>query len=390
MVKNFQFASTPKILFKPGYLAALPDIAGQFGKKIILVTGKKSFSESPYSGTLFKSLDEKGFTFKRIIIDGEPSPEIIDKTVAELNISQFDLVISIGGGSVLDAGKAISAMMYMKEPIISFLEGVGTLEHPGTKLPMIAVPTTAGTGSEATKNAVISSTGKNGFKRSLRHDNFVPDFAVIDPELTLACPPEITAASGMDCFTQLVESYLSTNSINYTDALAIEGLKAVKSSLSKSVSDGSDLEARTGMSFAALTSGICLANAGLGVVHGFASSIGGFLNIPHGIICGTLMPSANAVSVRKLREIDSKGVALSKYVTLGKLFLSEKGRPDHFYIDGFLSYLSDLADEIRLPRLGKYGLETKDIEDICAATENKYNPVKLGRDDMMEILYSRI
>jgi alcohol dehydrogenase class IV len=102
------------------------------------------------------------------------------------------------------------------------------------------------------------------------------------------------------------------------------------------------------------------------------------------------MPSANAVSVRKLREIDSKGVALSKYVTLGKLFLSEKGRPDHFYIDGFLSYLSDLADEIRLPRLGKYGLETKDIEDICAATENKYNPVKLGRDDMMEILYSRI
>ena len=250
---------------------------------------------------------------------------------------------------------------------------------PGPKLPFIAVPTTSGTGSEATKNAVISKIGKGGFKRSLRHDNFVPDIALVDPELTLNCPEDITAASGMDCFTQLTEAYLSDKSNEYTDALAIEGLKAIKTSLIRSYTNGEDIEARTGMSFAALTSGICLANAGLGVVHGFASSIGGMYNIPHGLICGTLMASSNEINVRELRKKATNPAALKKYALLGELFLDEKGKTDDYYIDGFIQYLYILANDLHLTKvLKKYGLKEKDVGIICSETEIKNNPVKLA------------
>ena len=216
-----------------------------------------------------------GIKYHHVVVSGEPSPELIDTTVEKYRNEAVDAIVAIGGGSVLDAGKAISAMLHRTESIKEFLEGVGTIEHPGTKLPFIALPTTSGTGSEATKNAVISHVGKSGYKKSLRHDNFVPDIAIVDPRFTLSCPQNITAASGMDCFTQLIESYLSDKANEYTDALAWEGLKEIKSSLVQSYMHGNDIQARTGMAFASLTSGICLANAGLGVVHGFASSIGG-------------------------------------------------------------------------------------------------------------------
>lgn len=277
-------------------------------------------------------------------------------------------------------------MMYKREPITEFLEGIGTKDHPGTKLPYIAVPTTSGTGSEATKNAVISRTGINGFKKSLRHDNFIPDIAIVDPQLTLGCPANITAASGMDCFSQLTEAFLSDKSSEYTDALAMEGLKAVKDSLIKSYIQGNNVDARTGMSFAALTSGICLANAGLGTVHGLASAIGGIYEIPHGIICGTLMAKTNEINVRKLRKNNSNHVALGKYALLGHLFLEEKEKSDSYYIDGFIRLLKNLTIELQLPGLKKYRLKEKDFELICSLAENKNNPVTLNIDDMLETL----
>ena len=171
----------------------------------------------------------------------------------------------------------------------------------------------------------------------------MPELALVDPELTLDCPPEITAASGMDCFTQLTEAYLSDKSNEYTDALAIEGLKAIKLSLRRCCADGHDIEARAGMSFAALTSGICLANAGLGVVHGFASSIGGMYNIPHGLVCGTLMAKSNEVNVRVLRKTPGNLVSLKKYSMLGQLFLDVEGKNDQYYIDGFIEFLHKLT-----------------------------------------------
>ncbi len=351
MVKPFQFASLPKIIFQPGGLEKLPALIKSYGNNVILVTGKRSFINSEKANLLFRKLKKEGINYDTVTIAGEPSPDDIDRNVSRLRTEKFDCVAGIGGGSVLDAGKALSAMMYKTGTVLDYLEVVGTKDHPGTKLPYIAVPTTSGTGSEATKNAVISKIGRDGFKRSLRHDNFVPDIALVDPELTLGCPADITAASGMDCFTQLMEAYLSDKSNPYTDALALEGLKEIKASLVRSFKDGHDIEARAGMSFAALTSGICLANAGLGVVHGFASSIGGRYNIPHGVVCGTLMGITNEVTIKKLRKIIPGSPALKKYAVLGELFTDQKNKSEDSSIDGFIDYLHKMTEELHLPGL---------------------------------------
>jgi alcohol dehydrogenase class IV len=390
MVTPFQFSRLPVIHFGSGKIKLLSGFIRRYGNRIILVTAKGSFIKSNYAEMLFDSFLKEGILHHHVVIESEPSPEIIDDAVGKFRNESVDAVVSIGGGSVLDAGKAISAMMYVNGSVREYLEGVGTKEHPGTKLPFIALPTTSGTGSEATKNAVISQTGKDGFKKSLRHDNFVPDIAIIDPDLTLSCPQNITAAGGMDCFTQLTESYLSDKAVEYTDALALEGLKVLKSSLVQSFRNGQNITARSGMSFAALTSGICLANAGLGVVHGFASSVGGMFNIPHGVVCGTLMAPANAITVRELRKQNANPGAMNKFMRLGRLFIDVDGKQDDYYIDGFVEYLEMLSDELKLPCLSQFGIKEEDLGPICRITEIKNNPVKLNTDNLIEILKARL
>ena len=388
MVDNFRFARIPAVHFGKGAFSTLPSLCRKYGKSIVVVTGKGSFIRSPHAEKFFNDLKEDGFTWRHVPVEGEPSPETIDSAVQNIGNEIINLVVGIGGGSALDAGKAISAMLHCECSVKDYLEVTGTKSHPGTKVPFIAVPTTSGTGSEATKNAVISHIGKDGFKRSLRHDNFVPEIALVDPLLTVSCPPDITAASGMDCFTQLTEAYLSNNATPYTDALALEGLKEVKNSLVRCCNDGSDTEARSGMSFAALTSGICLANAGLGVVHGFASSLGARYNIHHGSICGTLMSSANEINVRVLRKERGKA-ALSKYATLGRLFLGENNSDDDYFIDGFIDYLFNISSELKLPGLRSAGVDSLDFQDFVQHTECKNNPVKLSPEQLYEILDKR-
>jgi alcohol dehydrogenase class IV len=390
MVNPFQFARLPKIYFKNGILSELPIIVQQFGKNLILVTGGNSFIDSVHAEKLLSDLKKDDVNYFVCSVRGEPAPDTIDQIVQRFNKENINLVVAIGGGSVIDTGKAISAMMYKTDSVSDFLEGIGTRVHPGTKLPFIAVPTTAGTGSEATKNAVLSQVGPNGFKRSLRHDNFVPDIALVDPLLTLNCPPEITAASGMDCFTQLTEAFLSTNSGEYTDALALEGLKEVSKSLKRSYKNSCDVEARSGMSFAALTSGICLANAGLGAVHGFASSIGGMYDIPHGLICASFIASVNEINVKELRKKSMNSAALRKYAILGRLFPGNTSGSEDFYIDGFIDYLHKLEAEMNLKALRTFGLRRDDIELICSKTDIKNNPVELGSENLIEIATSVI
>lgn len=390
MFKPFSFARLPVIWFGRGRFGMLSGLVKKTGRRVLIVTGRSSFTESVYGKQLFRELAREKVDIYHVVVPGEPSPAVVDEAVKGFSEERIDLVVAVGGGSVIDAGKAISAMLPLCESVKDYLEGVGTKEHPGKKVTFIAVPTTSGTGSEATKNAVISQRGVNGYKRSLRHDNLVPDVALVDPELTLSCPRDITAASGMDCFTQLTEAFLSVKANEYTDALALEGLKAVRSSLERSVAEGRDVEARTGMSFAALTSGICLANAGLGVVHGFASSIGGMFDIPHGIVCGTLMASANEINIRRLRQTGGNATAIGKYISLGKLFLAEKGRSDDYYVDGFISYLQRLTSDFNLARLGSFGLREADIPAICSETENKNNPVRLHPEEIAEIIRNRL
>lgn len=388
-VKPFQFSRLPVIHFGNGVLSKLPAIVSQYGKKIVLLTGNSSFIQSDHAKALTGAFNKGSVHYTHVPIVSEPGIDMIDRIAADLRSEHPDVVLAIGGGSVMDAGKAVSAMLTVDGSVVDYLEEVGTRQHPGSKIPFIAVPTTAGTGSEATKNAVISKTGKNGFKRSLRHENFVPDIAIVDPALTLSCPPGVTAASGMDCLSQLTEAYLSTKANVYTDALAIEGIRAVKNSLIPAFHDGSDPVARTGMSFAALTSGICLANAGLGVVHGFASSIGGIYDIPHGLICGTLMAASNEISVKELLKTKANGTALMKYAELGKIFAEEHDRTDSWYINRFIDYLHELTVILNLPGLKSAGVEESAIDEICDKTGSKNNPVSLDKDSLKEILLKR-
>jgi len=390
MTASFGFSRLPLIVFGNGKFGMLPSLIGKYGTSVCLVTGSTSFITTERASRFLDTLDGMNITYRIIKVAGEPSPAVVDNAVRACAGIRPDVVVAIGGGSALDAGKAISAMLNMEESVKTFLEGVGTGEHPGTKVPFIAVPTTSGTGSEATKNAVISETGANGFKKSLRHDNFVPDIALVDPLLTLDTPPDVTAAAGMDAFTQLTEAYLSVKAMPYTDALAIEGLRAVSRSLAACFHNGRDEENRSDMSFAALTSGICLANAGLGAVHGFAGTMGGMFEIPHGVVCGTLMAKANEVNIRELRKKDTANPALAKYALLGELFLGEKGRSSDWYIDGFADHLHTLSLELGMQTLGKYGIREDVLRVICSQTDIKNNPVALSEDDLYEILFSRL
>ncbi len=389
-MRPFSFARLPLIKFGEGRISELALLAREFGSNMLLVTGARSFTDSPYAVKLFEQLEKNGVTVYHISVPGEPSPENVDEAVLRLSGQRIDAVASVGGGSVIDAGKAISAMLHAPGSVKDYLEIEGGKEHPGTKVPFIAVPTTSGTGSEATKNAVISSVGTNGFKRSLRHDSFVPDVAIVDPVLTLGCPSQITAAAGMDCFTQLTEAYLSTKANEYTDALSLEGVKAVRRSLERSYTHGDDIAARTDMSFAALTSGICLANAGLGIVHGLAGTIGALYNIPHGVVCGTLMATANEITVRELRNISTAHPSLRKYAVLGRLFSESVGKDDDYYVDSFIGCLHGLTNRLNLPLLGSYGPETADLKVISSKSDVKNNPVELSTGVLSEILARRL
>ncbi len=390
MVDGFSLAQTPQIYFGPGKITTLPALIAHYGKHVLVLTGTSSFVASPQWKQLQTQLEDKAVRWDHYVIEREPTPAMIDGCVAQYRNTPIAAVVAVGGGSVLDAGKAIAAMLKTPGWVKDYLEGVGNQNPPGFTLPFIAIPTTSGTGSEATKNAVLSEVGVQGFKKSLRHDNFVPDIALVDPELTLSCPPSITASSGMDAFTQLLESYVSIKANAITDALAISGLQRIQKSLRKAYDDSENIAARADVAYAALLSGITLANAGLGVVHGFASAIGGFFPVPHGVICGTLMGPSNRITLEKLREKGNNPAALAKYAAVGRLFSDKGGKPDTYYEDELMALVEEWTELMKIPKLSAYGIGKKDVEKIVKATGNKNNPAVLDQKELAAVLVARL
>ena len=392
MVDSFQLTNTPNILFGRGKIKELSIKAEDYGKNILLIHGSGSFIQSEKGQGILTSLNNSGFQVSKAGVSHEPSPDLIDEIVQDNLSANIDLVVAIGGGSVLDTGKAVSAMLPLDEPVREYLEGVGSRKPLGEKVPFIAIPTTSGTGSEATNNAVISEVGEKGFKKSLRHNNYVPDIALVDPELVLSCPPEITAASGMDAFTQLLEAYVSTKASILTDAWAREGLKAISRSLEKAVHKGKDIDARTDMAFAALVSGIVLANAGLGLVHGFASSIGGIIDMPHGQVCGSLMAVVHEKTIRALQTNYPESRVLKKYVHVGMMFSGDKApdKSDDYYLDQFIRKLHVMTESLGLERFSDYGLTETWAAEIAGNTGNKNNPISFSEEERKNMLISRL
>ncbi|MBC7187499.1 MAG: iron-containing alcohol dehydrogenase [Calditrichaeota bacterium] len=393
MMASFSFSRTPRIVFGCGSVARLPELVAQFGSRILLVTGTQALSASGKLQEIMAALRRVGVVVEHLTVAEEPSPQLVDEAAEALRPKSVRVVVAVGGGSVLDAGKAISAMLPENGTVAAFLEGVGHPErHSGKKVPFIAVPTTAGTGSEATKNAVLTRRGPGGFKKSLRHEHFVPDVAIVDPVLSCTCPPELTAACGMDAFTQLLESYVSSKASPLTDLLALQGMERVRDCLERAVTNGAvDIEAREGMAYAALLSGLTLANAGLGIVHGLAGPLGALAPIPHGVACGTLLAAATRMTIASLRQADDEQsrLALEKYGTVGALLTGEKG--------DVLTQCWRLVDEMerwterfRLPRLGSYGLDEALLREAARQGENKNNPAALSEEQRLALLRERL
>jgi alcohol dehydrogenase class IV len=391
VVDAFDLTLPKRTVFGAGKAKMIPALLESYGTRVLILTGKQSFLNSEHWDRLSLHLQDARIRWYQEVIDTEPSPVMIDGIVDGYRRKAIDAVVAIGGGSVLDAGKAVSAMIKTPGSVRDYLEGVGTHKPDGAKLPFIAVPTTSGTGSEATKNAVISEVGRDGFKKSLRHDNYVPDIALVDPELAMQCPASITASCGMDAFTQLLESYLSTRANRYTDALALDGLRLVARFLPGVVHNGGeDLEARSAMAYAAYLSGVTLANAGLGVVHGFASSVGAHFSVPHGMLCGTLMGAANKITLEKIKEQGGAERALEKYAAVGRIFSDVAGKPDAWYADSLVERIYAWTVDFGLGKLSDYGVRSHDIELLSTTTGCKNNPVELDAEALGRILAERL
>lgn len=394
MMPAFSIARLPRIEFGCGLIARLPALAARYGKTALLITGAASLKRSPAWPVIESGLQAAGLTWHSESISGEPSPQTVDDCAQRHRNRAIDVVIGIGGGSVLDAAKAIAGLLRVNKPVMDFLEGVGPeLPYQGPATPFIAVPTTAGTGSEATKNAVLSVPGKDGFKKSFRDERLVPEYALLDPDLLATCPAPLIAADGMDALTQLLESYLSLKANPVTDALALSGLEAARDSLLPWYETrGDQNQARSAMAYAALLSGICLAQTGLGSVHGLASPLGAFFPIPHGVVCGTLVGAATRINIDALLLRDADNPALGKYARVAELLCQRSFSTREQAWEALLGLLDDWTRRLDLPTLERYGIQASDFNRVVAHSRGSSmttNPIVLTDDEICSILRQR-
>lgn len=394
IIPAFNLTGLPQVIFGDGSIRKVPELASRFGKRALVMTGARSFIETVHWTALQTQLQQAGMVTAHAVVHGEPSPDLVDGIASEFRAANIEVVIGIGGGSVLDAAKALAGLLRIPNSVMDYLEGVGPeLPYEGPEVPFIAVPTTAGTGSEATKNAVLSKQGADGFKKSFRHDRLVPNYAVVDPELLASCPKALIAANGMDAFTQLLESYVSTRANPVTDALAMSGIRAVRDSLHDWYFDRGDMaQHRANMAYAALLSGITLAQVGLGSVHGLAAPLGAFFPIPHGVVCGTLVAECTRVNIALLQQRQPGSDALWRYAHVGKVMKHDMTLSEQDGLKALVQVLEQWTEELELPRLSAYGMHEEGIPHVvanCRGSSMKTNPIVLSDDEVAGILHVR-
>ncbi len=378
----FEFATAQRIIFGDGVAEQAGALAAALGRNALVVTG----SSRRHADPLLASLAAAGVAGSIFPVGGEPDVATIAAGAAAARDSQADIVIGIGGGSVVDAGKAIAALATNRGDIYDYLEVIGRaqplLEAP---LPFIAIPTTAGTGSEVTRNAVLASP-EHRVKVSLRSAAMLPRIALVDPVLTHSLPPAQTAASGLDAVTQLIEPFVSSRANPLVDAICKEGIRHAVRSLRRVYADGSDAEARRDMAFASLCSGLALANAGLGAVHGFAGPFGGAYGAPHGAVCAALLAPVFAANVRALETRAPGSPALDRFSEVAVMLT---GRVDA-KPDDAIAWLQALTRDLAIPPLSAYGYRTADAADVVKAARSassmKANPLPLTDDELYAIL----
>jgi alcohol dehydrogenase class IV len=386
---RFEFSTAGHILFGPGTLGELRGALREQGaRRLLIVHGANAQRANP----LLEIASATGIDCVRFSVPCEPTTGIVTEGVRLAREAECDGVIGLGGGSAIDAAKAIAGLAANPGELMDYLEiigGGGSLMRPA--LPWIAIPTTAGAGTEVTRNAVIISP-ENRVKVSLRSPLLLPRLAIVDPELTRDLPPAITATTGLDALTQLIEPYVCTRANPMTDGLCLEGMQRVGRSLRRAFEKGAaDGAAREDMALASLFGGLALANAGLGAVHGFAAPIGGmFPQAPHGAVCAALLPHVMRVNLRALRQRDPGSAALPRYDQVARILT---GR-DKASADEGVVWVADLCAALHIPKLGFYGITGADmptlVQNGSRASSMKPNPIMLTSDELAEILNAAI
>jgi alcohol dehydrogenase class IV len=379
---RFEFATAQRIVFGPGTLGELPPIAQGLGSRPLVVTGRTPGR----AARLVELLERHGLVPHTFAVDGEPTTDRVRTGIATARAAGCDLVIGFGGGSALDTAKAIAALLTNPGDLLDHLEVIGRAQPllcPGA--PCLALPTTAGTGTEVTRNSVLASP-EHRVKVSLRSPFVLPRAALVDPELTLDLPPALTASTGLDALTQLIEPYVCNRANPMVDALCVEGLRRSARSLRRACEQGTDLAAREDLALASLFSGLALANAGLGAVHGFAAPIGGRFPAPHGAVCAALLPHVMSANLEALRARAPGSPALERYAEIGRLLT---GRAQAEAADG-VHWVRDLCGSLGIRPLRAYGLTEADlpalVDQATQASSMKANPIALTPAELLSIL----
>lgn len=379
---RFEFATATQIIFGPGTLREVGALAAPLGTRALVVGGNTPARLTP----LLDLLHAQGLTTIPFSVPAEPTIDLALAGVQHARANACDIVIGMGGGSVLDAGKAIAALLTNSGEPFDYLEVIGrgqTLTAPSA--PYIAIPTTAGTGAEVTRNAVLASPAHK-LKVSLRSPFMLPRIALVDPELTHSLPPAVTASTGLDALTQCMEPYVSRKANPLTDAVAREGMQRAARSLRRAFTDGSDSAAREDMAVASLCGGLALANARLGAVHGFAAPLGGMFPAPHGIVCARLLPFVMATNVQALQAREPASPALTRYDDIARFVT---GSTTARAADG-VAWVQALCADLAVPPLATFGVTSADIPNVVAqaqrASSMQGNPIVLTSDELTHIV----